>query len=286
MADEDSAAVEASSAEAIDWRQCSLCTPQNPGVLPATLAFEPGKDLLLISTQTCSLVGKGAEPAFEVFAVALVEGFDSLAAEAKGKITRFLQLALDGDAAGRGIRLDVSRRSILSSQLLHQMQPEQFRVSDDEVKAFQGWIARYYSRIALPDELDRCLRNRKFHRKVEKALSHTLMDETTDYKVHTDIDKIYVAWEPDRELSADETYTFKMLIVCRRPGTREHLLAELSGLASGVKTAPLTHGVRMDDPDAVLANDVTVKQVSKMKRFTSFDEFSSLAEVARAMTDQ
>ena len=282
MADEDLAADDAAEA---CWRQCSLCEPTDPSILPGTLAYDSGKDLLLIATQTCSLVGKGAEPAFEVAAVSLVEGFDPQAPEAKGKITRYLQLPLDGDAPGRGIRVDVSRRAILPSALLRQMRPAEIQVPEAALKAFQGWIARYYARIALPDELDRRLHKRQFHKKVEKAFGRTLLDGTEDYRVHTDVDRVYIAWSPDRELQGDEVYGVKVLIVCRRPATRDYLLQELSGLASGVKKAPLVNGVRMDDPDVMLAKDVTLEHTSKMTRFTAFDEFSALAEVARAMGD-
>lgn len=213
MADAESTAGEPDGGiEQVDWRQCSLCTPSDPAILPEILAYEPDKDLLLIATQTCSLVGKGAEPAFEVVAVRLIEEFNPAAPEAKGKITRFLQLPLEGGATGRGIRLDVSRRVILPSAHLQQMKPAQAQVSERALKAFQGWIARYYARIALPDELDRRLRKRQFHKKVEKALGQMLMDGTEAYKVHTDVDRIYIAWSPDSELSGDDVYTVKVRI--------------------------------------------------------------------------
>ncbi|WP_369126542.1 hypothetical protein [Dankookia rubra] len=78
------------------------------------------------------------------------------------------------------------------------MRPAEIQVLEAALKAFQGWIARYYARIALPDELDRRLHKRQFHKKVEKAFGRTLLDGTEDYKVHTDIEKVYIAWSPDR----------------------------------------------------------------------------------------
>lgn len=283
MADHDAAGEANSVVVDAFWRQCSLCMPSDPAILPSSLAFDSSKDMLLVATQTCPLVGKGAEPTFEVAAVSIVERFDPEAPEAKGKITRFLQLPLDGTPEGRGIRLDISRRAMLPSELLQGMQSVQPQVSDGALRTFQGWIARYYGRIALPDALDGRLRKRQFHKKVENALNETLQDNMIPYKVHTDIDRVYIRWSPDRELPSHEDYMVKVLFVCKRPDARNHLLERLSGLATGVKGAPRLNGLLMDDPSVVIASELTIEQISNMSRFTAFDEFSALGEVARAM---
>src|SRR5689334_22015537 len=93
---------------AVDWRQCSLCVPSDPSILPPHLSYDIGHEVLLVATQTCSLVGPGAEPAFEVVVASLLDEFHADAAEARGRVTRFLHLPVEGSTGPKAISLDVS----------------------------------------------------------------------------------------------------------------------------------------------------------------------------------
>lgn len=260
-----------------DWRQCCLCTPTNPAVLPGHLSYEPDREFLLIGTQTCSLAGPGAEPSFEVIVASQMSEFSENTDAARGRKTRYLELPVEGSPSIAGVALDISRRAILPRECLDGMELLSLRVPDLSEKAFQGWMARYYARIALPDALLARLRKRQFQKKLEKVSKHNLLAGLYRYEVLSDIHRIYMAWAPDAEIPPEENYTIRILIVCGRQETMAHLLQELSTLATGVKGKPLVNGLIMDDPDVQLASEVKLQDTLGMRLFTALDELTGFS---------
>src|SRR4051812_11628497 len=104
-----------------DWRQCCLCKPSDPAGLPSHLRHLPSNELLLIGTQTCSLAGQGVEPAFEVFVAKPMPEFVEDTDAARGRMTRFLELTVEGSTEIAGVSLDISRRAILPRDDLSRM---------------------------------------------------------------------------------------------------------------------------------------------------------------------
>ena len=108
-------------------------------------------------------------------------------------------------------------------------------IANTALAIFQGWIARYYSRIALPDALDQRLQKRKFYKKVRSVLNDTLNDHNQLYTVHSDVDLIYVYWDPKRELASTETILVRFLFICGKAATRDYLLEKLTSLGNRLK---------------------------------------------------
>ncbi|NKE45153.1 hypothetical protein HB662_10210 [Roseomonas frigidaquae] len=243
-------------------------------MLPSHLSYAPDSELLLIGTQTCSLAGAGAEPSFEVVVASPLPEFKEDTDSARGRRTRYIELPVEGSPSIAGVALDVSRRAILPRECLGGMELLPLRVPDLSAKAFQGWMARYYARIALPDALIKRLEKRQFQKRLSKAKSHKLLDGLNRYDVSSDIHRIYMTWSPDAEILPAEDYTVGVLIVCGRRGTEKYLLEELAGLASGVKGKPLVNGLIMDDPDVQLASEVKLEDTLRMRLFTALDELT------------
>ena len=279
MADERGAADE-TPPRPPGWEQCSICTPSDARMLPVHIRYAH-PDVLLITTQTCSLVGPRPEPAFEVVAATQLEHYDPFCDEARGRKVQVLDLPLEN---GGAVRIDISRRAHLPLTSLARLNSHPSRVSTESLGAFQGWMARYYGRIALPDELDRRLKKRKFYDTVRKGLSNTLLDRNVSYKTYDDVEYIYVDWTPRGEIGHTEKYTVRFLFVCNKLKTKEALLDRLSGLATGVKGAPAMNGLLMDDPEVKLASEVLVADLKGMERVAAFDDLSAFGELRQILT--
>ena len=258
-----------------DLRQCLLCMPQDPAIVPGHLYFKPDIEALMIATQTCSLCGPGAEPSFEVAVVELLNEFDREHEEARGKLTRFIRLEVVGSESIRGVRLDASRRAILPSSDILTLTARAERVSAFGEKTFRGWIARYYSRIAWPETLGKRLGKRKLRKTMQSALNETLIEGTSPYKIRDDVYAIYMHWSPEHEeLAEGANYTVVLLIICGKKQTQDRLVQRLSGMASGVKDAPVMNGVVMDDPNVILASEANYHHTRNMHVYTAFDDLT------------
>lgn len=265
-------------APSFEWQQCCVCRPNDPGILPPHIEYNAGEEFLLIATQTCSLCGPGAEPSFEVVVARPLVDFDPASSEAQGQKTRTIHLPLTGSDQMAGIALDVSRRAHLPSSQLQEMTPLRVTVPALAVQAFQGWIAKYYARIALPEALIDRLKKRQFFKRFERAMKHRLMDGLSSYSVRSDVLRVYIGWEPDRELPGGEEYHVGIVIICKKPQTVKYLLDQFTGLASGVKGAQSFNGLVMDDPDVQLLSEASLESTFGKRLYAAIDELSAYSE--------
>ena len=276
----------ATAASYDDWNQCSVFRPSDPAQLPGYLGFDPATEWLFICTQTCSICGPGssAEPRIEVIVGKPLAEYDPKSQAALGKKVASLHLRFEEGAEFVAIALDISRRAFLPREVLGSGVRAKTPISISTLGAFQGWMARYYSRIAMPDALVKRIRaeNRNgIQRRVLKLLNqHLPLDDGLGrYQVHSEVSRFYVGWSPDKELPGDQPYILKLLVVCTTERTKKHLEVELEDLESGMGSKELVNGIAMTAPEVRVGDNVTDADKHNMKRFSEWDELSSASEM-------
>lgn len=269
-----------------DWYQCSLFRPTDPTKLPDYMAFDPATEWLIVCTQTCSICGPAslAEPRIEVMVGTPLAEFDPKLQAAQGKKVATIHLKAEGGSDFPGVKVDLSRRAFIHREILLTAARAKFPISYLTLAAFQGWIARYYTRIAMPSALVGRIRipNRTgLQRRVQAILNEYLpMDNGPGrYQVHTEVSRFYVGWSPDTELSGQDPYTLKLLIVCTTERTKEYLEVRVEELQSGMRSKPLVNFIAMAAPEVRVGDNVTDADKHGMKRFSEWDELSSPSEM-------
>lgn len=276
-----------SAAAAYDkWNQCSVFRPTDPTSIPGYLAFDPAIEWLIICTQTCSICGPASktEPRVEVIVGTPLAQYDPESQAALGKKVTTLHLKSEEGADFVGVSLDMSRRAFIPREILLSATSAKFPIRISTLSAFQGWMARYYSRIAMPDALVKRIRanNRNgIQRQVLRLLNEYLPSDNAlgRYPVHTEVSRFYVGWSPEEELPGHEPYTLKLLVVCTTNRTKKYLEVQLEALESGIGSKELVNGIAMVAPEVKVGDNVTNADTDKMKRFSEWDELSGSSEM-------
>ncbi len=272
------------------WYQCGVFRPADDSDIPGYLAFDPTTEWLVICTQTCSICGPAAiaEPRIEVVVGTPLAAYDPKNQAALGKRVATLHLKFEEGAAFAGISLDLGRRAFIPREKLLDAVRENAPISLSTLAAFQGWMSRYYSRIAMPDALVKRIRANNpngIQRRVLKLLNHYLVENNRleRYQVHSEVSRFYIGWSPDKELPGDQPYTLKLLVVCTTKRTKEYLEVELEPLRSGIGSSELVNQIAMEAPEVKIGDNVTAGDTHGMKRFSEWDELSSPGEMLGVM---
>lgn len=269
------------------WRQCSLVRP-NPAhldLIPAHLTFDPLRERLMLVTQSCSIcgVGRDNERFVEVMVVEMLPEILPAHGQAqKGAMVRELVLAVSNSRDCRGLRCNIDRRCFVPRELLLGLGRDEATLEAGQLAAFQGWMAKYYARIAVPTELVERFKRSGFQKAMQKALEKRFIKDGTGPRVHQVIDRIYIRWEPDEEISSAKIYKVWLIIAC----TPEHMVDAVDEriLAvphfSGDELA--REGVEMNEPDVRWVGNVTLLAIDGYSRLGSWDALTGLEDHASA----
>ena len=122
------------------------------------------------------------------------------------------------------------RRAFIPRELLLGEEIAELSLRPSEIRAFQGWMARFYSRIAMPETLVARLRASGG---ISSTIKNVLLAPLNRTPCHNGVEAFYVRWDPDRDLAANENYDLQLVIACRDETTEDFLTAEIGDLASG-----------------------------------------------------
>ncbi len=195
------------------WRQAVAF--RAPDDLDVPVKFDRVNEWLVVCTQSCSVVSDrlGSDPYIEVAVAKPVKRYKPRAQEATGKHTRRFHLPLAGVDGVEAVECDINRRFFVARELFLTFVPDMGIQVAEAVKAFAGWMSRYYTRVALPNTLvDRAKAPGGLFDSVKAALDHPFEGDAplADWTAG-----IYVAWEPDSELDdSHSAYLVRLLIVC------------------------------------------------------------------------
>ena len=257
------------------WTQGSLFLPNDYVTLPKGLARPDAH--LIICTQACSLVSDSLkkDPWVEVAVAVPVTAYLPKSGEATGRNVRRYQLPVAG-AAFPAVEVDINARFAVRRESLLHFAPSELKATEKACRAFAGWIGRYYTRIALPNELVIRLGSAVFE-PLQKFLKETHKGHST--KRYEGVHSIYIRWEPSTELKPGERYNVDLLILHDEGDAADALERHLNEIGldpdAHVEKPGLTVSCK-----AQARSETFLTDLDSWIRLTEWDHFTDLGEVA------
>lgn len=230
----------------------------------------------IVCTQSCSVVSSylQKDPFLEIASAKVLLLFDPKCPQARGKDVRKFHIPITG-ASFKALEIDVNSRQFIAREQLLNMNHAGLGIADEKIRDFAGWLARYYSRIALPDELGVRLRKTIFVQ-LKKFLEAT--SGRAPAQVYDGISSIWIQYAPDSELGDGQEYTVRLLFICDDASIAENfdraLLAVFGGQQSLVIDGISFH-FEFNTPDEMRLSDL-----QNWQRLSEWDYLSSLGDVA------
>jgi hypothetical protein len=244
------------------WRQGALFRPndyvqQGPD--------DPQGAFFIVLTQTCTLVNPSLKnnPWIEIATAKPVEHYNPKDPAARGKTFHKYHLQLKG-ADHPALEIDINSRRFVDRKKLLEFGPDGPVCDPSDCYRMASWMARYYTRVALPNALVGLLKD------VFVQLRGILDSDYEGAPLHEDVDEIFIDWAPDDEHT---NYTCTLTILANDQAVTEQI-DRLIGQA-GFTDA----GDYLELKIEVLACDATfVSDLRGRKRLSEFDYLSIAAE--------
>lgn len=253
------------------WRQCSTFIPNEH--FGGDLGL-PEDAVLVVLTQSCSLVSVPLErdPVVEVIVARKAPKFLPKSVEAKGENARKFMVEFGPADARIPYILEIYGRRTFPREVLLKFPPDGPACSSEDCLRIANWVARFYNRSALPNELVNRLRAAGF----SDAFGKVLKSEYDGGHFHEDVRVIYGAWEPD-----DETGPYEMTlnVLTRSVDANDFALAAFAEMFGTDPSDILVEmeGVKVQI-EAVPIDQVTVAEIDNRLRITDWDLLSGLLE--------
>lgn len=231
--------------------------------------------LFVVCTQSCTVVSPSLDrdPFVEIAIGRRLAKFHPRSPQARGKDVRKLHIPVEG-ADFEGLEVDINSRRFVKRELLLAATQTGYIVTDRDRQNFAGWIARYYSRIALPNELVDRLKLTIF-----KQLTQFL--EAQHGKAgcarHDEIGSMWIKFNPDLELPKDEKYQVKLLIICDHPDVAEAYDRELIAIYG--ERPVVIDGIEFSF-DVNTPDETRLSDLNGWHRFTEWDHLSEMGAMA------
>lgn len=196
------------------WRQGSVFLPDEVIALP--FLFDPINEVLIIISQSCSVVSSrfDNDPLVDAIVARRLSEYNEKAPEATGKNQRKLHIKLAVEKKGCGAyECDINRRvsferiKLLDLSIIHDLS-----IEICGAKKIATWIGRYYTRIALPDEL--VTRMKQY---LLPALSKILKKDN----IHAEVDRIYISWHTSQ--SVQDFFNLRFIFICKSQDVADKL---------------------------------------------------------------
>jgi hypothetical protein len=273
----DFGVAEARRIHAAGWRQGSIFRP--PADFPVPLEFDRDREMLVVCTQSCTVVSEriNTDPHIEFLVAGPVKKYSQRSHEATGKNLRQFHLPISGLPGTKALACDINRRFFVDRRECIRRSPEGgVTASEEGVRNFAGWIARYYTRIALPNELvTRAKVNDGLFENIQKALH---AERSPGHELFAAVDRIGINWSPDSDLQGG-LYQVDLLFLCTDVDAEDQLHSLLDD--------SLSPFIRNDGHDGIkLVWDTSVRTTTFIsafdgyRRFTEWDHLSDLGDVA------
>jgi hypothetical protein len=244
------------------WRQGALFVPNEWIPLPEGLN---NKDVLIVVlTQSCTVVSPrlDVDPFVEVAVARRQEKFNPKHQDASGKNVRKLLLRVSGEGF-EAVEIDINSRRLLPRELLLEFAPNGPQLSDQDAKKIGGWMARYFSRVALPNTLVDRIRMPAF-----AAIKKSLKVEHDGDELHVRTRSALIDWQPDDE---EGPYTVAITMICHDQSATEALDRAVGGEFSTPEGDKIS-------VDVVSADATFLSELEGRVRLTEWDYLSDLGE--------
>jgi hypothetical protein len=261
------------------WQQGSIFQPPEEYVhkLPANLKFDPATEWLVVCTQTCSLCSKDAlaEPMAEVMVAKPIQKFAPRNTDAMGKNNKCLHVEVNSLPGSEGLACYIGRRAFIPKVDLAKWKPSVAWMPVLVTKAFRGWLAHHYIRVALPDRL---VERMRLPGGVREIILGVLQSDVDGRPCAEGVATFFLDWRPERDISADEAYYIRLLVVCKDSATWDFMTNALSDLHATQRKGLSVKGVVVTHLDIETEDNITLTFLETMHRFNEWDELSNLPE--------
>ncbi len=257
------------------WRQGSIFRP--PAAFFVPVQIDRGGEWLVVCTQSCTVVSsnRSANPNIEFLVAKPVEKYNPRSHEATGRNSHCFHLPILGMPDAEALECDINRRFFADRRVCLEQTPDTgISASEEAVRNLAGWIARYYSRIALPNALVTRARNGLF-KTIEKVLRAA---RPSGEELSASVDRIGVHWSPDSELQ-DGLYVVDLLFLCADADADTQLHSLLKNPLSPFTRDGGHDGIKVVY-DTTVRSETFISAFDGYKRLTEWDYLSSLGEVA------
>jgi hypothetical protein len=155
----------------IPWRQGDVFAPETASQLGLVLPVARDQTLVVVISHDCDLIQPPKkEPVVEVIVGRRIPKPDGNFTFAKNP--RTLHLPLEENGAQIYIELHAKdKRCIQKTDLKNHKPNPAIAIVPNNRSVLQQWLAERYRRTALPDELERRLRERRFHEEVKRIVA-------------------------------------------------------------------------------------------------------------------
>lgn len=258
------------------WRQGRVFRP--PLGYPLPVPFDYENEWLVVCTQSCTVVSADLDrdPHIEFLVAKPAAHYKANSPEATGKNQRRFHLPVSGLPGVTSLECDINRRFFEPRALCLSNPPDvNIVVSEDAVRNLAGWISRYYTRVALPNELVRRAKG------LFGIIKEALRDNTRNGEMLSNsIDKILVRWSPDTELP-NGLYKIDILFLCA-DGASDLRLNSLLEVRLQQFTEKDGHdGIKLTYENTV-RSQTFLSQLDGYKRLSEWDYLSNLGSVAES----
>jgi len=287
--EEQSNSSAATSIRNASWQQCSVFRPSEEllNILPNYMQLQ-SDEWLIVATQTCSIVSDSfdKERLVEVIAARRLEHYNPKHGRAKGNESIYFHLPISGHLAGQetvALECDLGRRAFFPRVCLSKIEPQKTWCALADLNAFKGWIANYYTRVALPDQLVKRLRLEPSG--LVTQITRKLKERLNGCLVADGVKSFYISWRPDEELPEDRLYEIELIVACNDAEVAEILEEHISRITTG-SSGPLSiERVLLSDFIVQPIDNITLDQIVGKFRFNEWDTMSSLPKRLESVRD-
>lgn len=252
------------------WRQGSIFSP--PTELIVSVPFDRTWETLVVCSQSCAVVSPriDRDPYVELMVAGPVEKYNPKCGEATGRVLRSFHLPISGRGEKPAVACDFNRRFFINRESLLKYRPDaEVTVSVADARNLAGWIARNYTRIALPDALAERAKDGLFD-VIKTALRTKGLSDS--------VKKIYINYTPQSELIGG-CYEVCLIFLCEDRETEEELNAQLE-VPLNPYTASGGHQGIMLTYEIKIPSETFLSELDGYKRLTEWDYLSNLGDVA------
>lgn len=277
----------------LGWEQGSVALlPMGSTLIsPAIITVNPG-EYLIVCTQTCSLLEHSAEkePFVEVMIGIPLSNYDPNADAAKGKNnTHFYLKFSEGQLlSGQYAAIDccLARRAFIPKIILFGLERCDVDCTQIEIDSFKAWLASYYLRVAIPDNLVHKMRmgssSSSFREGARKKMKGRVQSGQEAFK---GIRTCYINWNPNSEV-CNGNYNLKIMIVCDDKECKDLIERNLTEFWSDYLKSDGKNGIFLSYFEVRMMDDVTLAEIDGMFRCNLWDSLSSLGERYQSLTTE
>lgn len=223
-------------------------------------------EYVILFSQSCSVVSQRGKPTKVEFISARTQAeYNARSPTARGKDVHKLEAAVTGLNDVQCLVCDIDDRYSVGRSMLAVTSPTT-ALTVESPREIASWLARYYTRIALPDALVLLLREHVF-----KSLEKWLRKKIEAKLVHDSISQILIRWKPDEEA---ETYEVEFILLTDEDAIIEDFDTKFR--EEVIKACPKQLAIKV--LDCQLRAATTLQDLDGYHRLTEYDYFTNLGE--------